>query len=112
MHCLDCRTAGTNSPTIGVCQECGAGVCALHARIAPRSVRLGSPLGAPGEIGAASVCLVTVSGPPRPAPRLRHAPGTAHPARGPMGRRRTPEVGPGSSAAISPCGFSGWSVRL
>ncbi|MEV0495288.1 DUF2180 family protein [Streptomyces atratus] len=30
-HCLDCRTAGTNSPTVGVCQGCGAGVCAAHA---------------------------------------------------------------------------------
>lgn len=49
MHCLDCRTAGTNSPTVGICQACGAGVCAAHARIAPRNVRRGSLLGAPGE---------------------------------------------------------------
>ncbi|MER7945124.1 DUF2180 family protein [Streptomyces sp. NPDC094458] len=59
MHCLDCRTMGTNSPTIGICQACGAGACAVHARIAPRTVRLGSPLGVPGETGARRVlCLL------------------------------------------------------
>ncbi|MGW6208430.1 DUF2180 family protein [Streptomyces sp. NPDC055089] len=52
MHCLDCRTAGANSPNVGICQGCGAGVCAAHARIAARSVRRGSPIGAPGEAGA------------------------------------------------------------
>lgn len=55
MHCLDCRTAGTNSPTVGVCQGCGAGVCAAHARIAARSVRHGSLIGAPREAGARRV---------------------------------------------------------
>lgn len=25
MHCLDCRTAGTNSTAVGICQSCGAG---------------------------------------------------------------------------------------
>lgn len=55
MHCLDCRTAGANSPTVGICQGCGAGVCAAHARIAARSVRRGSPIGAPSEAGARRV---------------------------------------------------------
>ncbi|MEU8700452.1 hypothetical protein AB0C61_22850 [Streptomyces sp. NPDC048680] len=39
-------------PTVGVCQGCGGGTCAAHARIAARSVRRGSPLGAPGTAGA------------------------------------------------------------
>lgn len=55
MHCLDCRTAGTNSPTVGICQGYGAGARAAHARIAPRNVRLGSLLGAPGEARARRV---------------------------------------------------------
>ncbi|MFD7720149.1 DUF2180 family protein [Streptomyces sp. NPDC059814] len=55
MHCLDCRTTGTDSPAVGVCQGCGAGVCAAHARVAARSVRRGSPLGAPGAAGARRV---------------------------------------------------------
>ncbi|MEV7960030.1 DUF2180 family protein [Streptomyces sp. NPDC087532] len=54
-HCFDCRTAGTNSPTVGVCQGCGAGVCATHARIATRSVRRGSLTGAPREAEARTV---------------------------------------------------------
>ncbi|MGW3267563.1 DUF2180 family protein [Streptomyces sp. NPDC001056] len=55
MHRLDCRTAGTNSSTIGVCQGCGAGVCAAHARITSRSVRRGSPLGTPDQAQARTV---------------------------------------------------------
>ncbi|MFG2674584.1 DUF2180 family protein [Streptomyces sp. NPDC048445] len=55
MDCLDCRTTGTNSPTVGICQGCGAGVCAAHARIAARSVRRGSPIRAPREAGARRV---------------------------------------------------------
>ncbi|MGW2108810.1 DUF2180 family protein [Streptomyces sp. NPDC001948] len=55
MHCLDCRTTGTNSTAIGVCQVCGAGVCAAHARIATRSVRRGSLIGTPGEAKARTV---------------------------------------------------------
>ncbi|WP_446751147.1 DUF2180 family protein [Streptomyces sp. CLV115] len=55
MHCLDCRTTGTDSTTVGVCQGCGAGVCAAHARIATRSVRRGSLIGTPGEAEARTV---------------------------------------------------------
>lgn len=55
MHCLDCRTTGPNSPTVGVCQSRGAGVCATHARIAPRSVRRGSLIGTPGGAEARTV---------------------------------------------------------
>ncbi|WP_406500190.1 DUF2180 family protein [Streptomyces sp. NBC_00846] len=55
MHCLDCRTAGTNSPTVGVCQSCGAGIRTAHARIATRSVRRGSLIGTPGEAEARTV---------------------------------------------------------
>ncbi|MEU5087287.1 DUF2180 family protein [Streptomyces sp. NPDC021356] len=55
MHCLDCSTARTNSPAVGVCQGCGAGVCAEHARVAARNVRRGSLIGAPVESGARTV---------------------------------------------------------
>lgn len=55
MHCLARRTAGTNSPTTGVRQRCGAGVCATHARIATRSARRGSPIETPGEAEARTV---------------------------------------------------------
>ncbi|MFJ4899746.1 DUF2180 family protein [Streptomyces sp. NPDC088727] len=55
MDCLDRRATGTNSPTVGICQGCGAGVCAAHTRIAQPCVRLGSPLGAPGEARARRV---------------------------------------------------------
>ncbi|MFJ5845172.1 DUF2180 family protein [Streptomyces sp. NPDC092903] len=69
MHCLDCRTGGTNSPTVGICRACGAGVRAAHARIAPPTVRRGSPLGAPGEAGARRV--------PCPGCAVAEAPGAA-----------------------------------
>ncbi|WP_371632822.1 DUF2180 family protein [Streptomyces sp. NBC_01259] len=55
MHCLDCRTTGTNSPTVGICQGCGAGVCAAHTRIAQPGVRLGSLPGTTGEARARRV---------------------------------------------------------
>ncbi|MGW0667868.1 DUF2180 family protein [Streptomyces sp. NPDC002746] len=69
MDCLDRRTAGTDSPMVGICQGCGAGVCAAHARIAHRGVRLGSPLGAPGEARARRV--------PRPVCAAAEAPSAA-----------------------------------
>lgn len=71
MPCLGCRTTGTNSPTIGICQGCGARGYAVHARIAPRSVRLGSPPGVPGGAGACRAL--------RPACAAAEAPGAAVP---------------------------------
>ncbi|MEW1996950.1 DUF2180 family protein [Streptomyces coelicoflavus] len=55
MHCLDCQTAGSNSPCVGVCRRCGAGVCAQHARIATHSMRLGPVIGTPAEAEARTV---------------------------------------------------------
>lgn len=55
MHCLDCRTAGANSTAVGICQSCGAGVCTVHAHVEARSLRRGSPLGAPVEAAARRV---------------------------------------------------------
>ncbi|MET8747448.1 DUF2180 family protein [Streptomyces sp. NPDC004728] len=71
MHCLDCRTTGTNSPTVGVCRGCGAGVCAAHARIAPRSVRRGSLTGTPCEARVRTVlCPVCAAAEAPVAPAL------------------------------------------
>ncbi|MEU0631970.1 DUF2180 family protein [Streptomyces sp. NPDC005989] len=71
MHCLGCRTTGTNSTTVGVRQGCGAGVCAAHARIAPRSVRRGSLTGTPGEAEARTVlCPVCAAAEAPAAPAL------------------------------------------
>lgn len=55
MHCLDCRTSGTNSTAVGICRSCGAGVCTAHARVEARSLRRGSPLGVPVEAAARRV---------------------------------------------------------
>ncbi|MFE7112661.1 DUF2180 family protein [Streptomyces sp. NPDC057575] len=69
MHCLDCRTTGTNSPTVGVCQGCGAGVCAAHTRIA--TVRRGSLIGTPAEAKARTVlCPVCAAAEAPAAPAL------------------------------------------
>ncbi|MFG2684108.1 DUF2180 family protein [Streptomyces sp. NPDC048392] len=75
MHCLDCRTTGSNSPCVGVCQRCGAGVCAEHARIATHSVRRGPLIGTPAEAEARTVlcplCAATeapTAAAPTPAP--------------------------------------------
>ncbi|OEJ22009.1 hypothetical protein AR457_39535 [Streptomyces agglomeratus] len=45
MQCLDCRTESKDTPSVGVCQGCGAGVCESHARITSRTVRHGTPQG-------------------------------------------------------------------
>ncbi|MFF3730731.1 DUF2180 family protein [Streptomyces sp. NPDC002476] len=74
MHCLDCRTTGTNSPTVGVCQSCGAGVCATHARIATRSVRRGSLIGTPAEAQARSVLCPVCAAAEAPAAAALAAP--------------------------------------
>ncbi|MFI5758592.1 DUF2180 family protein [Streptomyces sp. NPDC051569] len=61
MHCLDCRTQEKATPSVGICQGCGAGVCDSHVRVAPRSVRHGSLLGPSSETEARTVlCLVCV----------------------------------------------------
>ncbi|MFZ3491953.1 DUF2180 family protein [Streptomyces sp. 5.8] len=55
MRCLDCHTAGKSSPTVGICQACGAGVCGTHARITLRTVRHGSMLAPPTETKARTI---------------------------------------------------------
>ncbi len=32
MNCFDCTLAGTATPAVAVCHDCGAGVCAQHAK--------------------------------------------------------------------------------
>jgi hypothetical protein len=33
VNCLDCQDSSTDAPAVGVCHQCGAGVCAEHAVI-------------------------------------------------------------------------------
>lgn len=33
MNCLDCNLAGVAAAAIGICRDCGAGVCATHATV-------------------------------------------------------------------------------
>ncbi|MFZ3474247.1 DUF2180 family protein [Streptomyces sp. 4.24] len=55
MHCLDCHMAGTVSPAVGVCRDCGAAVCANHARVTEREVRRRPLLAPPVETPARTV---------------------------------------------------------
>ncbi|MER6254959.1 DUF2180 family protein [Streptomyces sp. NPDC001584] len=55
MHCLDCRMAGKTSPAIGVCRDCGAAVCANHARVTEREIRRRPFLAPPVETPARTV---------------------------------------------------------
>ncbi|WP_412104202.1 DUF2180 family protein [Streptomyces europaeiscabiei] len=55
MHCLDCRAREATSEAVGICRECGAGVCENHARVTVRSLRGGSMLSAPYEPPARTV---------------------------------------------------------
>ncbi|AYV26243.1 hypothetical protein EES41_05870 [Streptomyces sp. ADI95-16] len=55
MLCLDCNTAGTTSPAVGVCRGCGAAVCANHARVIQREVRRRPLLAPPVETAARTV---------------------------------------------------------
>ncbi len=36
MNCFDCAALDRQCAAVGVCQDCGAGVCADHARVHPR----------------------------------------------------------------------------
>ncbi|WP_374215021.1 DUF2180 family protein [Streptomyces longispororuber] len=55
MHCLDCHAQGTATTAVGVCHDCGAGVCTGHARVTDRSVRRDPVVGAPHEAVARTV---------------------------------------------------------
>lgn len=33
MNCYDCHLAGRTSTAIGLCHECGAGLCGEHVRV-------------------------------------------------------------------------------
>lgn len=35
MNCLDCAGKGRTVPAVGVCHDCGAGVCAEHLHVSP-----------------------------------------------------------------------------
>ncbi|MFG3255308.1 DUF2180 family protein [Streptomyces sp. NPDC048172] len=49
MRCLECREQKNQRDAIGVCQSCGAAVCASHAVIGTRRVRRGPRFGSPDE---------------------------------------------------------------
>ncbi|WP_020501801.1 DUF2180 family protein [Sciscionella marina] len=38
MHCFDCAEQNVDRPAVGTCMDCGAGVCAEHARPERRPV--------------------------------------------------------------------------
>lgn len=33
MNCLDCHGTGRQEPAVGICNQCGAAVCAAHCEI-------------------------------------------------------------------------------
>ena len=35
MNCFDCASLGRQETAVGICADCGAGVCADHARLSP-----------------------------------------------------------------------------
>ncbi len=35
MNCLDCASLGNRVPAVGICVDCGAGVCLDHAQVLP-----------------------------------------------------------------------------
>ena len=36
MNCFDCASLDQQTPAIGMCADCGAGICQQHARLSPR----------------------------------------------------------------------------
>ncbi len=47
MNCYDCATHDMTRPAIGICHDCGAGVCTDHARIETKYLTRLVPLGMP-----------------------------------------------------------------
>jgi hypothetical protein len=35
MNCFDCASLGHRVPAVGICSDCGAGICADHLRLSP-----------------------------------------------------------------------------
>jgi hypothetical protein len=44
MHCLDCYSDGRQTPTIGVCRQCGAAVCAQHVQLCEQFLTCTKPV--------------------------------------------------------------------
>lgn len=36
MNCFDCAALDRQRAAVGICRDCGAGVCSDHARLSPR----------------------------------------------------------------------------
>ncbi len=45
MNCYDCHQNGTATPAIGICEECGAGICPQHAIQATQNHTVTLPMG-------------------------------------------------------------------
>lgn len=40
MNCFDCAALGEEVPAVGVCADCGGGICTDHARLSPHWLTL------------------------------------------------------------------------
>jgi hypothetical protein len=47
MNCFDCGTQGIREEAVGTCVNCGAGMCAAHARTEERHLEPSTSLGNP-----------------------------------------------------------------
>ncbi|WP_353698133.1 DUF2180 family protein [Streptomyces sp. RG80] len=59
MHCLDCRTQQAVSTAVGICRDCGAAVCEVHAQVTANQVRRGVLLAAAHQPPDRTVCCAT-----------------------------------------------------
>ncbi|MFI5569188.1 DUF2180 family protein [Streptomyces sp. NPDC051740] len=44
MHCLDCAGIGAQVAAVGVCAQCGAAVCAVHAGVSEQYLTCTKPV--------------------------------------------------------------------
>ena len=51
MECFDCAGLDRAAPAVGVCADCGAGVCRDHARVQARWLLRDMPIGRPEPAG-------------------------------------------------------------
>ncbi|MET9868863.1 DUF2180 family protein [Streptomyces sp. NPDC006386] len=47
MHCLDCTGIGAQVAAVGVCAQCGAAVCAVHAEVSEQYLTCTKPISRP-----------------------------------------------------------------
>ena len=73
MNCFDCAALGDTAPAVAICADCGASVCAAHARVSPRWLTRTLPINRvvavepPARVIRCGICQAAAGAVPQPS---------------------------------------------